>query len=86
MLQNDNLENGMLLFREEDDDDGWEEVEACCYCDECGEAIYGNDKCFDLPGYKGKDHYILCPDCMSYYSTTGYEIEETLNPKRRKAI
>ena len=51
MLHDDNLENGMLLYREKER----EEAHKCAWC---GESIYEGDECYDINGE------IVCENCI----------------------
>lgn len=53
MLHNDNLENGMLLYRETE-----EYREKSCECAWCGGAIYAGDDYYDFDGES------VCWDCI----------------------
>ena len=52
MLHNDNLENGMLLYRET------EAPEKICECAWCGGAIYAGDDYYDFDGES------VCWECI----------------------
>lgn len=53
-MSTNNLENGMLLFREPED-----QPEKSCDCAWCGEAIYVGDEYYELAGES------VCADCIN---------------------
>lgn len=86
-MRNNNLENGMLLYKDREDEEltaeeiaeGWEKEPVSCYCNECKKAIHRNDNC-----YRITKTIIICEECIDFMAVFGKDVEEEMKVEARQ--